>query len=345
MPVDLASLSLVLLLAIFVGAGVVVWQAGTRMTRLVDTFAERTGLGQAFAGMLLLGGITSLPEVATVGTASATGNPALAVNNLLGSASINILLLAIADLVFGKDALTSRAARPATLMQGTFGMVLLSGVAIACVTGDFEVPYLGTGIGTLVLAFGCIQALRISARFEREHVWEVVNQPENRKGEREKDERPTGRVILWLVVAAVSILVAGSVLSLTGDAIAQKTGLGASMVGFALVGLGTSLPELSSIFAALRLRRYEMAIGDIFGTNLFNVQLLLLADLVYRDGPVLANAGTFEVVAAGMATIMTGVFVLGLLERRDKTILRMGHDSAIVLLVFGSGLFLLSRFI
>ena len=65
-----------------------IWVAGTRLVRYLDAIAVKTGLGQAFVGMLLLGSITSLPEIANVMTSSSMGNPSLAINNLLGSASI-----------------------------------------------------------------------------------------------------------------------------------------------------------------------------------------------------------------------------------------------------------------
>jgi cation:H+ antiporter len=110
-----------------------------------------------------------------------------------------------------------------------------------------------------------------------------------------------------------------------------------------LVGFATSLPELSSITAALRLKRYEMAVGDIFGTNLFNIGLIFLSDVAFRKGPILNEAGRFETVAALLALVLTGIFILGLLERRDRTILRMGYDSLATIVTFGGGLLLLYR--
>ena len=115
---------------IFLVAAVFIWFAGTRLVRYLDAIAVKTGLGQAFVGMLLLGSITSLPEIANVMTSSWTGNPSLAINNLLGSASINVLLLAIDDSFIGRDALTSLVAQPATLMQATLSMIVMALVAI-----------------------------------------------------------------------------------------------------------------------------------------------------------------------------------------------------------------------
>ncbi len=124
----------------------------------VDGIASHMGLGAAFSGMLLLGGITSLPEIATVSTAAWTGNPSLAVNNLLGSAAINVLLLAVADAAIGRDALTSVVAKPSTLLQGTLGMLLLTTVAIAATVGDVAV--VGLGAWTTALFLLCVAAAR-----------------------------------------------------------------------------------------------------------------------------------------------------------------------------------------
>jgi cation:H+ antiporter len=138
------------------------------------------------------------------------------------------------------------------------------------------------------------------------------------------------------LLAAV-ILGTGFLLSMTGDALAGQTGLGTSFVGFLLVGFSTSLPDLSTITAAIRMKRHEMAIGDILGSNLFNLLLIFVADIVYTGGPVFNHAGRFEIVAALLGIVMTGILLLGLLERRDWTLFGMGYDSAAMLLVFLGG--------
>ena len=338
MPFSLSELSQLALFLILAGAGAVVWYAGSRLAGLVDEISQRTGVGQAFAGMLLLGGITSLPELATATAASAAGNPLLSLNDLLGSSSINILLLAVGDMVYGKGALTHRTSKPAPLIQGVLGMMLMAAVAIAISVGDVGLPIIGTGVFSLALVAACFQALRISNRFEHRRTWEVVDPPERERVESPKRDYSNVKLGALTAAAALAILSAGAVLALTGDAIAEKSGLGASIVGFALVGFCTSLPELSSVVGALRLRRYQLAMGDIFGTNLFNIQIIFVADLFYSGGPMLNEAGAFEVAAACLSVIMTGIFVVGMLERRDKTIWRAGVDSMFAIVVFACGL-------
>lgn len=337
MTTAIATLPLTALVPMFLAAAAVVWWAGTRLTGLVDRVARRLQLGQAFAGMVLLGGITSLPELAAVSTASLNGDATLAVNNLLGSAALNVLLLVLADVVFGRDALTRVAAQPGTLMQGVLGMMLLASVAGVILWGDLSAG--SVGVGSVTIAAACLWAMRISSGFERRKVWRRVDDDKDEPDDEEDDGRPLRWLLLGLAALAATILAAGALLALTAEGIAEQTGLSSGMVGFLLVALATSLPELSSVMAAVRAKRYELAVGDIFGTNLFNLALLVVADLLSTgDEPVLAAAGTFEVVGALVALLMTGAFVVGLLERKDRTLLRMGYDAVVALLVFIAGM-------
>ncbi len=341
---DFTRWSLGINAAIFLASAVIVWIAGTRMVPMVDRLARRTGMGQAFAGMLLLGGIVSLAEISTVSTAAFSGSPSLALNNLLGSESINIFLLAAADPLSGREALTSFFAKPTMLLQGTLGIVLLAVVAIAMATGDY--PIFGVGVWSTTLFLLCLGALWLSARYESRNVWEAPEQEPTGTTEASHEanigadpsDESLRLLIVKLAAAAAVIFTAGFFLSLAGDAIAEQSGLGTSIVGFALVGIATSLPELSTITAAIRLKRYEMAIGDILGSNVFNLLLILLTDLVYIGDPVLNHAGTFELVASLLGILMTGILLLGLLERGDRTILKMGYDSATLIVVFIGGL-------
>jgi cation:H+ antiporter len=328
-------------LVILAATAVSVWLAGARLTRYVDGIANRTGLGHAFAGMVLLGGITSLAEIATVTSSSAIGNAPLAVNTLLGSSSINVMLLAIADGVYGRGALTSTVARPATLLQGTLGMMALGIVAAGLAAG--EQPLGPVGVWSTALALGCLGALWLASQYDARRTWTPADDRGSAAQETSDDNvnLSLSSLVARTVAASAVICGAGFFLSQSADALAQQTGIGSGLIGLLLVGSVTSLPEISSITEAVRLKRYELVLGNIFGTNLFNLTLIFLADAVYPGEPVLKAAGAFEAVAALLALLLTGVFVLGLLERRDKTILRLGYDSAAALVLFAIGLWVL----
>lgn len=339
--VDFAALSLWTNLAVFAVSAAIVWIAGTRLVRLVDRLADRTGMGKGFAGMMLLGGIVSLTEISTVSTAAFTGSPLLALNNLLGSVSINLFLLAAVDPLSGRDALTSFVARPAMLFQGTIAILLLALTAVAMIVRD--VGIVGVGLWSSALFLLCLAGLWMSARYERRNVW-VPADVDRKKHDAQAVESAAdtkheslAMLIGKLTAVAAIIFSAGFSLSMTGDALSEQTGLGTSFVGFLLVGISTSLPELSTITAAIRMNRHEMAVGDILGSNVFNLLLILLTDVVYDGDPVLNHVGRFEIVACLLGIVMTAILLLGLLERRDRTILRMGYDSIAMLVVFSGG--------
>ena len=139
-------------------------------------------------------------------------------------------------------------------------------------------------------------------------------------------------------LAAAVVLVAGFFLAKTGEAIAQQTGLGTSFVGAVLLAASTSLPEVSTVLAAVRLKRYEMAVADVFGTNLFNVTILFAVDVLYDGPPVLREVGPFAGFGALLAIVLTSIYLVGMIERRDRTVARMGYDSLAVLAVYLAGI-------
>lgn len=339
---DAASYPIWTNLLIFLAAAAVIWVAGSRLTRALDAIAEKTGLERVFVGMLLLGGITSLPEVANVTTASAIGNPSLAVNNLLGSAAINIVLLAVADALVGRRAVTSIVAQPSTMMMGALCMIILILIAALVTLGDFAMG--PVGIGGLAIGIVSIAFFWIAAGHDERSPWSVEGEGEPDKAE--QPDAPQGSLpSLWFRVACYGALLfaAGYTLSQIGDALAEQLGLTSAIVGFALIGAATSLPELVTVLVALRLNRPEMAFGQVLGTNFINLSLLPLADLIFAGEPVINTLGVSEVVSALLGAVLIGIFMVGLLEHRNRTIFKMGVDSAAVLGVFALGMLALTQ--
>lgn len=125
---------------------------------------------------------------------------------------------------------------------------------------------------------------------------------------------------------------------------ARQTGLGGTFVGSTLVAGVTSMPELSTTIGALRIGAATLAISNVFGGNAFDLGLLFLADLVYRDGPILVATGPAEAFAAASWGVMiTCVFLWGVVQRRDRTVWRFGLDSLCAAAVYVGGLVVLYR--
>ncbi|MGZ8096174.1 MAG: sodium:calcium antiporter [Methylosarcina sp.] len=345
---NFTNYSLTMNLAIFAAAACAVWVAGTKIAAYADELAERFDLSRAMLGLLLLAGVTSLPEIATSFTAARSGVPELAVNNLLGGIAMQVALLAIADIISGKQALTSIVPNPMVMLQGAFNICLLTFVAITVIVGD--IPFLGAGVGSwMIFALAIYSFFKVSEADKR-NPW-IINNPDNnifgrKDSHNQEDNRHLkDNNLIWLIaktiISAMTILFAGYVVATVGDVIARQTGLGASFVGFSLLAIATSLPEASTVFACIRRGLYTMAISDILGTTAFNVALLLGVDTLSSGEPVLSRSGDFTAVGALLGLAVTGLFLTGLIERADRTFLRMGVDSAAMLVVYSGGMVLL----
>lgn len=324
---------------VFAAAAVAVWLAGTHLARCADRIAEVSGLGREVLGVLLLGGVTALPELAVAVSATVGGAPALAVNNILGSVCINLVILAGADAVYGRRrALTATPADPLLLLQGALGILLLAIVAAATVAGDEPVAGMGAWSWLLLAAF--LGAVFVIAKSRRLCSWVPTHRsaPAPRRDDDDKASQPLQQLILQTVGVGAVILVAGYALATSGEALAEQTGLGASFFGAVALAMATSLPEISTVSAAVRLRRYEMALGDALGAIVFNLATIVVVDALHRGSPVLVEAGRFAGFAALLAIVLATVYLIGMIERRDRTIGRMGVDSWIVLACYAAGI-------
>ncbi len=351
-PLDFNSYPLWIGIAVFAVAAGVVWIAGTRVSRYADIISRQSGIGQAMIGLVLLGGITSLPEIAVTVTSSLAGNAGLAVNNLLGGVAMQVTILAVADATMSREALTSVVADAVVLVQGALDILLLALVASVILVG--EMSLLGAGAGTWSILVLSLASFWIVTTSQGRHRWHADETDRHRRDSENRQETQVGQrtghndrqsslghTAAKTVAAATAILVAGFLLSRTGEAIATKTGLGSGFVGAVFLAISTSLPEVSSVLSAVRLRRYDMAVSEVFGANLFHIGLVFVVDGVYAGGPVLNEVGRFSAIAALLGIVVTTLYIGGLVERRDRTILGMGVDSLVVLGAYLGGLILL----
>ncbi|HEV2109260.1 MAG TPA: hypothetical protein VGR16_13445 [Thermomicrobiales bacterium] len=320
-------------------AGVVVL-AGTRLSAYAEVIAGRTGLGEAVVGTVLLATATSLPEIATITTASAIGNAPLAINNLLGGIMLQTTILVLADLVGRRGALTYFAARATLLLQGVWLITMLALVLAGIIVGErgslFQV-----GLGS-TLAFGAyLLGIYLLNRYREHEGWQPVGAPEDRAGgdpQTSQGQHGQDRSTTWLFVAfamgGLAILLAGTAVGRTGNALAAQTGLGGSFIGATLVAAATSLPELSATLTAVRLGAYQLAVSNILGGNMLLVALLFLADIFYRPRPILDIADRSAMLGAAAGILMTAAYLFGMIERRNRTVFGLGLDSVAVLVVY-----------
>lgn len=329
---------------VFGGAAALVWVAGIRLAVYTEAVAERTGVGRAFLGALLLGGVTSLPEASTTISASIIGNASLAVNNLFGGIALQVAVLALADWVVRGRALSSRVGDDTVLLQAGLLVIVLAVATAGVLLPDQLVFGVGAWAVTVfvaaVLSFFIIHRHATPGRWlPRRDTGTMVG--EETPGDRAAKSWSTTALALRLAAAALTILVAGYVLAATGDVLADRTGLGSAFVGAVLVALATSLPEVSTTLGAVRIGSYAMAYANIFGANILDAAIILLADAVYAGPAVLNEVGIATAAAGLLGIVLTAVWVVGLLERRGRVIIGLGIDSGIVLALYLAGVALL----
>lgn len=351
---NLQEQPLLIAVAAYLAAAAVVWVAGTRASRYANTISDRTGIGGAVIGMVLLGSITSLPEIGTSATAALGGDAGLAVTNLLGGVAFQIVLLAMVDAFIGRDALTAKIFNPTFLLQTVVCILLLALAVSGTIAGDFSVLGVGAwSIGMLVTYGFSIFFVRGQERHARwipqtEELSDQAKEQKKNAGEGDLSDSGGDRrnqvgagLVLKLIVVGVAILAAGYMLTRSAEAIATQAGIETNVAGLTLLAVATSLPEVSTAIAAVKLDRNDLAIGDVLGGNMFDLMLIFFVDALYSGPPVLGEVGSSASLAGLLGLVITAIFLTGMIERRNRTIFRMGYDSFLVLLCYAGGLTLI----
>jgi cation:H+ antiporter len=320
---------------VFVAAGSLVSLAGVQLARAGDALAERAGVSRLLVGMVLVAAATSLPEIVTDVSAALGDAPDLAVGDLFGSSMANMAILAVIDLM-GRQHVWTRVeighARVASIAialtaVATLGVLTPAGIAIGWI-----------GLDTAAIAAAYVAAV----------AW-MRRSPVGRLGEGEVLPVPTGwtkptrgelrPVVLRFALATVAILVSAPVLAHSGQEIAEVSGLGQTFVGTAMLALSTSLPELVACVAAVRIGAHDLAVGNLFGSNAFNMLALLFTDAAYTSGPLLSAVDPGQAVAGVGAILLMALAITAIVHGTETRFRRMEPDAILLLIVYAGALF------
>ncbi len=306
--------------------------AGSFLSIYGDIIAEKVGLGRAWIGLVLMASVTSLPELINgVSSVAYVGAPDLALGDVMGSCVFNIALIILLDLMHGDEPIFSRADQGHILLGG-FGIILIAIAAVSILAGPLIPAFGSVALYTPLIIFVYFIGIRSVFFFEKrkyeEFVGEVTEGP--------KYEDISGReAMVKYTISALVIVVAATLLPVLGERIAEESGLGQSFVGTVLIGITTSLPELVVSISALRIGAADMAIANLFGSNMFNVCVVAVDDIFYTKGPLLLDVALSHTVTAYMAIIMTSIAIVSLTFRiKRKTVLRLGWDAAALAIAF-----------
>jgi len=317
----------------FLISAAVIVAASMFLARYDDAIALRTGLGRMFIGALLLSSVTSLPEILTTIQAFSQGVPNLAAGNLVGSNMFNMALLALADLA-GRDRRVLRSVAHRHALTGSLTLMMIA-LAIFFLVADIDVQVGWVGLDSIVLILAYIGGVRLlqaqSRAVAREQQDEVI--PEG--------VPPLGRAIIGFILAAAVLTVISPVLVSSSSAIAEVTGLGTSFVGLTLVALVTSLPEVVTTTQLVRDGAEDMAVGNLFGSNMFNMFAIGLVDFFYLPGRFLGVIESSFVLVGMIGLIMTALGLIGNLARIERRLWFIEIDALLMLVLYFGGLWLL----
>jgi len=314
----------------FLACALAIGVAGTYLSRYGDLVARLTGLGGTWIGVVLLAVVTSLPELATGVSAVTVGHtPDIAVGDVFGACVFNLLYIVVLDFLVRGESVYTRA-RQGHILAAGFGVILIGFAGFnVLLAGDGPHWALGhVGAYTPVIVVMYAVAMRTVFRYEAQ----------NREAAVEEAPRVRGvslrRALLGYAVAATVVVVAAVALPFFGKALAAQMGWQESFVGTLFVAAATSLPEAVVTVAALRIGALDMAIGNLFGSNLFNILILALDDLLYLKGPLLSHVSSVHAISALSAVMMSGVAVVGLFYRPRLRVFRTVGWASIALFVF-----------
>lgn len=317
----------------FVASGILVVVAGVGLVRYADAIAAATGIGRLWTGAVLLAASTSLPELSTNVAAVRMHAPDLAVGDVFGSSMANMLILALIDLIPPLRRVLQSCAIDHAL-SGSLAIVL-NAIAALCVLLAPTTAWFGVSPFSVLIVLVYLGGARVV--FRHEPLAPAMRPPASiEKGA----PMPIGRAMRGFGLLALAVLVAGPAFAWSAHALARASGLGDTLVGTLLVGLATSLPELVTSVAAVRMGAFDLAVGNLFGSNALNMVLFLPMDLA-QPGSLFAAVNREHAVSGMLAVVLMALGMSAIIYRTKRRLWVIEPDSVLMLVTYGAGAWLL----
>ena len=315
----------------FILCSAVIVYCGSNLSKYGDVIAEKTGLGRVWIGLILMASVTSLPELITgISSVTIADVPNIALGDIMGSCVFNLSIIALMDILHGRKPIFSESEHGHILSAG-FGIILISLASIS-ILANANIPAIGhIGLYTPAIMVTYIIGIRGVFLFEKKRIREFVGEmAQIRYG-----HITTKESVVKYSINALFIVGAATWLPFIGERLAEETGLGTSFIGTVFIALTTSLPEVVVSVYALKIGATDMAIANLFGSNMFNIFILAIDDIFYLKGPLFADVSINHAITGFMAVLMTGIAITGIMYRLEKKVfLRLGWDAVALLLAY-----------
>ncbi|MFC7063615.1 sodium:calcium antiporter [Halobacillus seohaensis] len=313
----------VIVFVLFIVAAVSTFFVASRLTMFGDAVKEKTKASSSFMGVII-GIAISLPELTSSVTAVAIDAPDLAVGNLIGSNLFNIMGLAIFDLVYRRYQIMTYASIESKLygwLVILLTLIVLFGLTFTFPTHIFHISY-----STIVIVLLYV----IGSKWINDRT-EYKGRKIKRENKRYKDYSYQ-QVMTYFILSAFGIMIIGSVLTITAERIATITGLGASFVGAFLVAISTSLPDAVSVGTALKLRRFNLGISSLLGSNAFNIMVLAITDFIYLRGGLFGKSSPSNLIIGSVSIVFILLIIFNITRKRERPSWSYAIPSVLIIL-------------
>ena len=299
---------------------------GYKLSMYGNIISEKTQITKTLMGFVLLAVATSLPEFVTSGSSiTVVHSPNLAAGDLFGSLLINLMIIALLDLIQGKGPLMYEV-RPSHILYGGLSIILMGIVCSSLILRsqlNGSLGVFGFGLDSLALLAVYILGLRLIFSYEKKSPSMSPSEKESSPLDRGISLRSS---LIKFLICFVGIVFLGIWLAAIGKELVTTMGWSESLVGTSFLALSTSLPELIVAISALKFS-IDMAIGDILGSNFFDIMIIPLCDALLREKEFLGQISSQHLFTLMLSVILTAIVLVGLIYRSKKAFLKLGWDA------------------
>ncbi|MDQ8203833.1 hypothetical protein [Pelagicoccus sp. SDUM812003] len=320
--------------AIFAVCTLVIGVLGTRLTHIADQLADRTGVGEALVGGVLLGAVTSLSGSVLSVSAAWNGMPELALSNAFGGMAAQMAFLAVADICYRKANLEHAAASPENMLQGALLVCVLAMVLMASFGPEWS--FFGVHPATPLMVATYAYGMYLVRKSRKTPMWKPKETSETRTDvPEERNQRMSlGRLLFRFSTYALALGVAGWLLQRSAAVIVDNSPLNEAVMGALFTSVATSLPELVTSIAAVRRGALTLAVSGIIGGNAYDTLFAAFSDVAYRPGSIYHTMTPTLSFWIAANLLMSGVLIMGQLFRQRRGIGNIGFESAAVLAIY-----------
>ncbi|MCS6823283.1 MAG: hypothetical protein NZ529_03240 [Cytophagaceae bacterium] len=320
----------------FVFCAAIIFWAGRKLSHYGELMADLTGMGRAWIGLVLMSTVTSLPELMVGISSSAIVQSAdLAVGDILGSCACNLAILSLMDVFTPKHKPLFSGLSQSHILAASFGIILLGmcGVGIFLTEEIMIVPSMAfTSVGFAVTYFISVHTMY---KYQKKIHQDFST---HKASSHEGNLKP---VLIKYFLFATVITGAALALPYFAEHIAEEAGISKSFAGTLFLAVSTSLPEISVSVAAVGTGSPDMAAGNLVGSNIFNIFILFIDDVVYTKGHLLKHSNDMHLLSVLFVMSMSAIVIIGLIYPSRPKKFAIAATPFIILLLYLTSIFLL----